>query len=128
MAAGVPLPGEPAPSGAIIEIQPHTLLPSVRVGVWLMPDNQSPGEIEDFVRQMLPPGDQVLPRAETYIDGIPHADRRFRDGKILRAKLYAWLATRELPGRMGAAIGAGDLDTDIDLATRFAAWLQALFR
>ena len=127
MAAGVSLPDAPEPNGTIIEAHPHRLLPSVRVGVWLMPDNASPGELEDFVRRMIPSADGVWPRAEHYIDGIPQAERRFREGKALRSTLYAWLAAREQPGRMGAAIGAGDLDTDIDLATRFTGWLRALF-
>ena len=124
-AAGVTVPERPDPNGTIIPGQPQDLIP--RVGVWLMPDNASPGELEDFVRRMIPSDDGVWPRAENYIDGIPQADRRFRDGKALRATLYAWLAAREQPGRMGAAIGAGDLDTDIDLATRFTGWLRALF-
>ena len=127
MVAGVSPPDEPVANGTIIEVQHHRLLPRVRVGVWLMPDNQAPGELEDFVRQMIPGDDPVWPRAESYIDGIPQADRRFRDGKVSRAELYAWLATRELPGRMGAAINAGDLNTDADLARRFVSWLHALF-
>ena len=115
------------PTAQSLKSSPTDLLPSVRVGVWLMPDNQFPGELEDFVRHMLPGDDRVWPRAESYIDGIPQADRRFRDGKVSRAQLYAWLATRELPGRMGAAINAGDLNTDVDLARRFVSWLHALF-
>ena len=98
-----------------------------RVGIWLMPDNQSPGEIEDFVAAMIPDGDPVRPLAERYIDGIPEADRKFAEGKIPRAKIHAWLAAREDPRRMGAAIGAGDLDTEVTLCQSFAAWLRRLF-
>ena len=92
-----------------------------------MPDNESPGELEDFVRRMIPTDDPVWPRSEGYVDRIPVPDRRFRPGKILRAKLYAWLATLENPGRMGAAIGAGDLRVDGVLGSTFAAWLRSLF-
>lgn len=98
-----------------------------RVGIWLMPDNLSPGELEDFVAVMIPPDDSVWPLAQEYIDGIPDADRNFKDGKAQRARVHAWLATRENPRQMGAAIHARDLDTDVRLCQSFAAWLQQLF-
>ena len=61
-------------NGAIMAGQPS-------IGVWLMPDNQSTGELEDFVAQMIPPGDPVWPRSEYYIEGIPEPDRKFTDGQ-----------------------------------------------
>ena len=98
-----------------------------RVGVWLMPDNSSPGELEDFVIKLLPKDDPVWPRANQYIDGIPSDEREFREHKAMRAKLYAWLATREAPQQMGAAIGRSSLDADRPPAKRFANWLSRLF-
>ena len=50
-----------------------------------------------------------------------------RRGKKLRAQLYAWLATRESPSRMGLAIGAGNLRVDNELSEAFADWLRRLF-
>lgn len=120
---GTSLPASPAPEGTIIPEGSR----SPRVGIWLMPDNQVPGELEDFVAAMIPNGDPVWPRARDYIDGIPEADRRFADGKTERAKVHAWLAAREDPRRMGAAIGAGDLDTEVPPCQSFAAWLRQIF-
>ena len=114
------LPDAPAPSGTIVEGR-------TRVGVWLMPDNGRPGELEDFVLELVPSSDRVWPLAERYIDGIPDQERKFKSGKILKAKLYAWLASRRLPQRMGASITAGDLDVEAPLAQRFARWLSDLF-
>ena len=68
-----------------------------RIGIWLMPNNQSSGELEDFVGTMIPPEDPVWPLSGQYIDKIPVAARKFAADKALRAKLYAWLATREAP-------------------------------
>ena len=48
-----------------------------RVGVWLMPDNESAGELEDFVARMIPGDDPVWPLSESYIEGIPLVDRKF---------------------------------------------------
>ncbi len=92
-----------------------------------MPDNASPGELEDFVAQMVPTGDLVWPRAEHYIASIPESDRKFTETKTTRAIVHAWLATREDPRRMGTAIRAGDLQTNGDLCNRFLNWLQRLF-
>lgn len=114
------LPDVPAPSGTIVE-------GSLRIGVWLMPDNHGPGELEDFARRLIPASDRVWPLAKRYIEGIPEKDRRFKPGKISKAKLYAWLASRLLPQRMGGAITAGDLDAEADIARQFAQWLDNLF-
>lgn len=117
---GVKIPDAPEPTGTIINGFP-------RIGIWLMPDNTSPGELEDFIKQMIPPNDPIWPMSETYIDNIPQKDRIFTDGKVLRAKVHAWLATRKEPRRMGAAIGAHDLNIDVPNGNNFLAWLKELF-
>lgn len=117
------IPERPQPGGICIGSTPQ--LPSV--GIWLMPDNQSTGELEDFVRTMLPDNDPVWPSSQLYIDGIDEKHRKFKGGKVLRAKVHAWLATREQPGRMGAAIKERDLDIEGELAVSFANWLQRVF-
>ena len=98
-----------------------------RVGIWLMPDNESSGELENFVEQMIPAGDPVWPLAQNYITQIPSEDRKFTESKELRAKIHAWLATREDPRQMGLAIRTRDLEVDGDLCQNFLAWLTNLF-
>ena len=116
----VRLPDRPVDGGTIIE-------GDLRVGVWLMPDNVTPGELEHFVAGLVPKDDSVWPLAEQYIDGIPSAHRQFSPSKEMRAKLHAWLATREDPLLMGAAIGTGSLDATVPAAQALADWLTALF-
>ena len=118
--AGIQTPNAPSLHGTIIESSP-------RVGVWLMPDNQSDGELENFVERMIPANDVVWPLSQDYIDRIPKADRKFAEGKTLRAKVHAWLAAREHPRRMGSAIGVGDLDVDVETTKKFVSWLRQLF-
>lgn len=113
-------PDNPDPTGTII---PYTPL----IGIWLMPNNQLSGELEDFVQKMIPDEDPVWPMSKDYIRDIPDAYREFKDSKILKATLFAWLATRKEPGRMGAAIGADDLLVDNELSATFIAWLKRLF-
>ena len=120
MKENIQVPTNPNPDGTIIDGTP-------RVGIWLMPDNESSGELEDFVKQMIPTDDPVWPLSQRYIDGIPQANRKFADHKKLRAQLYAWLATREDPRQMGLAIKARDLNMDGILCKKFVVWLMALF-
>lgn len=116
---GVRLPDELQLGGAIVNGNP-------RVGVWMMPNNSSAGELEDFVETMIPDGDPVLPLAKKYISSIPQKHRKFK-AKQRRAEVYAWLATRGKPGRMGTAIRAGDLETSGELCLRFSKWIRDLF-
>lgn len=115
------LPAQPQPGGTIIDGR-------LRIGIWLMPDNRSTGQLEDFVGSMIPSGDPVWPRAQTFIDGIPPDDRKFAPGKIQRAKVHVWLATRESPRPMGLSIKAEDLDTNTSNTTTFVNWLRELFK
>ena len=123
--ANIALPSNPTHGGTIIDTPD---LP--RVGVWIMPDNESSGELEHFVQQMLPANDPVWPLSQKYINGIPdedHLKHLRNERKRLKAEFYAWLATRSLPGLMGKTIGDGDLDIDGTLCQRFIAWLEELF-
>ena len=55
--ADVTAPGEPDPGGTIIANRP-------RIGIWLMPDNVSAGQVEEFFAGMIPTNDSVWPRSE----------------------------------------------------------------
>ena len=112
--------GSPAREGTIIAGRP-------RIGVWLWPDNQTPGELEHFVAEMIPGDDPIWPLAQCYIDGIPERDRKFAENKTMRAKIHAWLATRKTPGFIGSEIGQGDMRTDGPLVVQFTDWLRKLF-
>lgn len=119
------LPTVPEPNGTIVPEDP--VMGSPRIGIWIMPDNRSAGELEDFVIQMIPEGDPVWPRSQTYIADIPLSARRFEDNKIAKSQVHAWLAARRFPGLMGIAVRDGDLTVDGPLCQRFVSWLTRLF-
>ena len=122
--AGVALPSNLDPKGTIIPSADAAGL-GVTVGVWVMPDNDAPGEIEDFVAELIPPQDPVWPLAQDYIRRIPEGHQPNSPSK---AKLHAWLAARpERPLRMGQAIGFEKLPLT-GVADRFAGWLRRLFQ
>ena len=110
----IPVPDHPVPTGTIIDCEVRS------IGIWLMPDNKACGELENFIVKMLPKNDLIWPSAKE--------DRKFDDTKIEKAQIFAWLATRKKPGRMGAAISVGDLTLDNELSKNFFKWLSDLFK
>lgn len=119
---GIQPPFEPESNGTIIATPEKP-----KVGIWLMPDNQSPGELEDFIAQMIPTNDRIWPMSTRYVDGIPIQDRKFKEGKVLKARIHAWLAVRAEPRPMGRAITTRDLNIEGDLCQRFVDWITRLF-
>jgi len=121
----IQLPQAPDSNGTIIPEDPT--IGSPRIGIWVMPDNAAPGELEDFVRQMIPSNDAVWPRAQDYINDIPTDARKFDDDTITKNQVHAWLAARKFPGLIGLAIREGDLAINIPLSQTFLRWLSRLF-
>lgn len=126
-ADGVVIPGKPDGAARLASIGAPP-----RIGVWVMPDNEHPGELEDFIDRMIPSDAKARLLAKDYIDRalteIPDDDvGRLVEKKRLRGEVHAWLATRRRPRHLGAAIEAAYLNTDGELCQRFTAWLRRLF-
>jgi hypothetical protein len=100
-----------------------------RVGVWLMPDNQLPGMLEDFVARLMPRDDALRPKAEAILQEIELAGlNRYTSVHRPKALIHTWLAWQETPGMpMGQAITARVLRYDCAIALNFVEWLQRLF-
>ncbi|MCY3806363.1 MAG: hypothetical protein OXG55_07585 [bacterium] len=118
--AGVFAPKAADPGGTVIP-------GDIRVGVWIMPNNERRGEIEDFAALMIPTGDPIWPRAETYIDDIPDEHRRFAPNRTTRAKVHAWLAAQERPRPIWLGIASRDLDPANQTVQDFLSWIKRLF-
>lgn len=87
----------------------------VKVGVWVMPDNQLPGILEDFIAFLVPPGDKLWPRMKQCIADIPQAERRFIPERQSKAEIHTWLAWQEEPGNRWAWRSAPAMWTLISL-------------
>ena len=121
----VHVPPNPLAEGTIVTPPTGSLLP--KVGIWLMPDNQTSGILEDFIRLLIPE-DGLLDHARESLDGIPVGQIRFPDTLKPKALVHTWLAWQEQPGRpFGVSIAAGYLDHNAPAATTFAGWLQRTF-
>jgi hypothetical protein len=122
----VAVPGNPAVDGTIIEPPDGTLLP--RVGIWVMPDNQTTGILEDFLRFLVPSGSALFGHVTASVAAIPEGERRFSQLAEPKALIHTWLAWQEDPGKpMGIAITARYLDPHVAQADALVSWLKRLF-
>jgi hypothetical protein len=119
----VGLPDRPDPTGTIVG---HDVLP--RLGVWIMPNNELPGMLEDYLAFLVPPGDLMLDRARECLDRIPPEERRFTEVHRSKALIHTYLAWQQDPGKpLGQAVTARYFQTDGSQVSAFLAWLTRLF-
>lgn len=98
-----------------------------RVGVWIMPANRRTGALEDFLKDLIRQGDQLLAHAENSTGNAKMLGARFGDNDTKKAVLHAWLAWQETPGLpYGSAIRAHYLRVDSEAAQQFVAWFRSL--
>ncbi len=120
------VPDQPAAAGTILAPPPNTLLP--RFGVWLMPDNQSKGILEDFLHFLVPTGSMLFNHVKSSVADIPAGERRFSQLDEPKAIIHTWLAWQKEPGKpLGTAITAKFLDANVIQVDVLVAWLKRLF-
>ena len=117
------VPDEPDPKGIVLASPGGSILPTV--GVWIMPNNQDGGKLEDFLISLVPNHDILFTHATDVVEHLP--DKRFGQKDQVKAIMHTWLAWQESPGRpYGVAIQASFLDAQVPAADALVAWLNRL--
>ncbi len=103
----------------------------VTVGIWIMPDNESPGMIEDFITLLIKNDDTLIGHAVSKVEALDNEREShpnlFRQVHASKAVVHTWLAWQDKPGcSLGTAILKRKLDFSSSLCTDFLAWLGAL--
>jgi len=123
---GYDVPKNPEAKGTIIEPPVGAFLP--RAGIWIMPNNQTPGILEDFLSFLVPNNSVLYKHAVDSVEGIPPSEQRFNKTAKPKVMIHTWLAWQEKPGKpLGTAIKARFLDPDVDQVTCLISWLDRLF-
>lgn len=118
------LPESPSQDGTIIT----GMYSDWKVGVWLMPDNQNRGELEDFLSKLVPSDDKCWSYADEVTKHAKQLGARFPDKLLCKAKIHTWLAWQENPGLpFGTAITAKYFEADSPEALNFVDWFRLLF-
>lgn len=118
------LPGQPAREGLIID-SPSGRYP--RLGVWLMPNNQVPGMLEDFCLELVEADKKSVAEEAVDLAG-ERGVSTFKAAHRSKAVVHTYLAWQDEPGKpLGQSITAQALRPDQPLAKSFAGWLERLF-
>jgi hypothetical protein len=100
-----------------------------RFGVWLMPDNRVVGDLESFLRYLVP--DHQKPLWKLACDTVVTARASgapCRDSHVSKADLYTWLSWQDPPGQSpGLALTKKILDPKSAYAATFVTWFKNLF-
>jgi hypothetical protein len=120
----IELPEQPSAGGVIVP----GISSGRRVGVWLMPDNQLPGNLETLLKTLVPPSDPLWPHAQSCTQAAAKLGAPFRVIHQDKAELHAWLAWQEDPGLpFGAAIQRKVFSSESASAMAFLGWFNRLF-
>ena len=116
------LPNNPDINGTIITAEGKP-----KIGIWLMPDNNANGMLEDFCRALV--DESKMTFADECVDKAKQQGiATFIDNHRSKAVIHTFLAWQDEPGMpLGQAITANTLDGKKQTAQRFIAFLEKLF-
>jgi len=102
---------------------------NVKVGIWIMPSNDTNGMLEDFVSFLVPQNDELLPIVDATLDNIENQKlNKYALVHKSKARIHSWLSWQEDPGTpMGLSITKRYLTTDSETCKQLINWLQKLF-
>ena len=102
---------------------------NVKVGVWIMPNNNTNGMLEDFISFLVPQNDELLPIVDDTLNKIESKKlNKYLPIHKSKARIHSWLSWQEAPGTpMGLSITKKYLTTDNETCQRLINWLQKLF-
>jgi hypothetical protein len=121
---GFNLPDDIPAAGLII-----TNKSAIKAGVWIMPNNNINGMLEDFISFLVPEEDNLWPVAVATLENIENQHlNRYMAGHKPKAKIHTWLSWQEDPGTpLGLSITKKYLTTDREISLQFVNWLKVLF-
>lgn len=98
------------------------------IGIWLMPDNQSDGKLENFVRSLMDENDRLIGHADNSTRRARlEFEAKFGEKDQDKAIVQTWLSWQAEPGMsFGTAFQKRALLHDTDLAHRFVTWVRKL--
>ena len=118
------LPRSPEAAGTVLELPAVRGRRPIRFGVWIMPNNQLEGMLEDFLAFLIPQDDKILPHVDRFLNGIPPEERLFTDIHLPKARIHSYLAVQKEPGKpLGLSITFRYLDAKREVVQPFLDWL-----
>lgn len=103
---------------------------SLRLGIWMMPDNQSRGMFETFLMFLAPNTESDIHELVTRsVDEAASRNAGFRQVHRPKALVHTWLAWQDPPGEpLNHAIKEQLLSSTCPYAAPFVAWFKTLYQ
>jgi len=102
---------------------------SKRIGVWIMPNNNLNGMLEDFISFLVPKHDDLFPIVNSTLQNIE--DQQLNKYSLIhrpKAVIHTWLSWQAEPETtMAQSITKRYLTTDEDTCLQLTNWLTELF-
>lgn len=120
---GYDFPESPDPAGTVLPLNGD----KPKLGIWLMPNNQDPGMLEDFLMSLA-----NVSSISFATESVDYAKEKglttFKEVHHSKAVIHTYLAWQDEPGKpLGQSITSHVLNPETDIAKCFTAWLIKLF-
>lgn len=101
----------------------------IKIGIWIMPNNDTKGMLEDFISFLVEEGDELFPIVKEYLAEIEKKSlNKYSSIHKSKALIHSWLSIQEDPGiSMGLAITKRYLSTEDEVCLLFVDWLRKLY-
>ena len=102
----------------------------IKIGIWIMPNNNLNGMLEDFIAFLVPDNDKLLPIVNSTLDSIEiQGLNPYSMTHKSKATIHSWLAWQADPGTpMGQSITKKYLSTEVQTCQKLVDWLTELFK
>ena len=99
------------------------------IGIWIMPNNNLEGMLEDFVLQLVSSENVLMQKPESTLSELEAEEiQQYKRVHRSKAKVHTFLAWQDEPGRpMGQAITARVLNPEAEQARVFIDWLNKMY-
>lgn len=103
---------------------------NIQLGIWIMPNNQSTGYLEDFIQNLIPKEYKLMPIANEVLKNIETKNLNlYQPIHHAKALIHTWLAWQKVPGLpFGTAINSELLVSKSANSKNFSNWLSNLFK
>jgi hypothetical protein len=102
---------------------------NISLGVWIMPNNKFNGNLEDFMRMLIPTDDKLLPLSNELLDKIEEQslNKYFKKDKS-KVLIHNWLSLQEQPGSpLGQGIAKRYFQINAEICDTLVKWLKNLY-
>ena len=100
-----------------------------KFGVWIWPDNQKNGILEDLYLDLVQDEDLLLEESKKVIENIKNIEPwRFKPQHKSKAIVHTWLAWQINPGSpIGSSLKRSTININRPVISNFKFWLQRLY-